>query len=804
MAVQRPLLIISIAFAAGIALAGLMPLPRIVFLLAAVLLMVAAALVFFVMRRDVFVVLPVIFLLLGAVMGSPEHDFSADAGKYAGRTVTLEGYICREPDFRGDKTVYCVEVDRVADGSEVSCPGGRVLLTVPGGQHGLGYGDRVRLRGRPYFPGEPGNPGQFNYRAYLSARGIWGLVSVRDGDIVERTGIGGGNPVARAALGIKQKMMEVNRATLSPEHAALVNGMIFGSRSGIDRQTAEIFNESGVVHILSVSGLHVGMLAALVLGGLRLAGMQRFNLPVLTVVLIVYSFITGMGPAVLRASVMAWVYVLSRQLGRDSDWPTTMALAALVILLFSPGALFEPGFQLSFAATWGILHLGPAMGRRLESLGLNQPWLKGMVSVSLGAQAGTIPLVAYYYNIFSLVSIPANLAAVPLVGLIMPLGILASLAGLLFIKAALVINLASSALLDLMLLIVSLIHRLPGGVAYIASPPYAVIAAWYISLAVLFMAVEPGRMEKPWLRRVMTVILCFSVVFTLAAGKLSGRGQLEVHAIDVGQGDSILVRFPGGRNMLVDAGGWKDEYEKKSGAGQVVASYLRRLGIGKIDVLVLTHPHEDHAAGAFCLLDRFDIGMILVPPGNVSSGEEVNPAYYSLLAAAAEKGIAVREVCAGDVLRLDPDVRAEVLGPPSRPASGTRSDLNNNSVVLSLGYGEKSFLLTGDIESEGQMLLMQGGFGMKHNVLKLPHHGSKYLLPEFVSSVGQDMSFISVGFNSFGQPSADSEKMAGSGGRPVYRTDRDGLLLYKCDGRTISVAAEKDSSSNQYFSGCEE
>ncbi|MFZ5650381.1 MAG: DNA internalization-related competence protein ComEC/Rec2 [Bacillota bacterium] len=787
---SRPLLFITLSFASGIALSPTVDLPPLLPFLAALVLEVGAAVAFFALRRDVFIVLPLVFILLGMVAGTPEEDSAGRTESFMERTVTLEGYVCRDPDYRRDRVVYILEVSKVLDESGVFETGGRVILYVPGKQAELGYGDVVRVRGRPFLPSSPGNPGQFDYGAYLSDRGIWAVLAVKDGDSVQKIGSGYGNPVAGMALGIKQRLIEINRSTLSADHAALVNGIVFGSRGEIDRRTQEIFNESGVVHILSVSGLHVGMVAVGVMGLLGMAGLRRLEFPVLTGVLAVYTFITGMGPAVLRSAIMAWIQILGQKIGRERDWATTLAASALIILVFSPRSLLEPGFQLSYAATWGILHLGPALDGWLDSKGLRRPWVRGVISVSLGAQAGTLPLVAYYYNIFSASSIPANILAVPLVGLILPLGILAPLAGLIHLKAAVLINYATAALLDLMMLIVEAIHGLPGGVANVSPPPLWAMAAWYVLLVFLTATAGAGLKKLLGLRCLAAGFLAFSLLFYLLGTGFSSRGDLQVHVIDVGQGDSILVRFPNGRNMLVDTGGWEGEFEKGRGAGEVVASYLRRLGIGSLDALVVTHPHEDHAAGAGFLLGRFEIGALLVPPEGRGDqvSERPDPAYQKIISRARDGKIPVREVISGDFITMDPRVRVEVLGPGAALSAGTRSDLNNNSVVLSVRFGRKSFLLTGDIEEAGQAGLLERGGSLVHSVFKVPHHGSRYLLPELVERVRPEMSVISVGKNNFGQPHPGAVALVGAGGRPVYRTDRDGLVVFVCDGNWISVS----------------
>lgn len=790
---SRPLVFITAAFASGIAISSILVLSPWVSFLASILVAVLAGAIFFVLRRDVYPVLLIVFILLGVSMASAERGNPWPFGeKFLGKMVTLEGYVLREPDVRKDKTIYLLEVEKVLDGEQFVEAKGRVLLRITGSHEGLDYGDVVRVKGNLYMPGNPGNPGQFDYGKYLSARGIWALLFVKDNEFVEKTLSSRGNVAAWAALGIKNSMMEVVRDTLEPDHASLINGIVFGSRGEIAPRIKEVFNESGVVHILTVSGLHVGLVAAVVLVAMNMFGLQRFSFPLLTVVLLLYTYITGMGPAVVRAALMVWVQLLGQSIGRERDWPTTLALSGLVILAFSPLSLFEPGFQLSFTATWGILHIGPAIDKRLEMIGIKKQWVRGVISIPMAAQAGILPLIAYHYNIMSFISVPANILAVPLVGLILPLGFLAALAGTVYLKIALIVNFATSALLDLMILIVGVIHSIPGGVIYVVQPNLAIITLWYVSLAFIgSLAKEQGQM-KVYQLRISCFLVASLLVFLLIPGGF-GEKTMQVHVIDVGQGDSILVRFVNGRNMLVDAGGWRGEFNEGHGAGEVVAAYLRRLGIKKLDVLLLTHPHEDHAAGALYLYGRFEIGAVLISPVGIreSEYEKVDSGYSKMIAMYKKGNVPVREVVSGDFVNLDSNVQVEVIWPAASLLSGSGSDMNNNSVVLSIRYGENSFLLSGDIEEQAQKTVLEMNRKFEHDVLKVPHHGSRYILPEFIDWVNPSLSVISVGKNSFGQPDLGTVDLVSAGGRPVYRTDLNWLVVFSSDGKQINVITSR-------------
>lgn len=245
-------------------------------------------------------------------------------------------------------------------------------------------------------------------------------------------------------------------------------------------------------------------------------------------------------------------------------------------------------------------------------------WLRGVVWVSLSAQLATLPLVAWYYNLISPVSLFANLVAVPLVGLVLLLGVVASLIGIFSINVAGILNVSTGAVLDLFVWLVSFLHQLPGAVLFVPTPPWAVVAGWFVGLfaAGWFWTDKDLRRRFASNRRLkqsatLCLILILAAIFIWLAWR-SGGEQLAVHFIDVGQGDCALIQSPGGKTMLIDSGGWPDEFKTGSGVGdRVVVPYLRRLGVQKLDVLVLTHPDEDHTAGAASIIRNMPVGLVV-------------------------------------------------------------------------------------------------------------------------------------------------------------------------------------------------
>jgi len=247
----------------------------------------------------------------------------------------------------------------------------------------------------------------------------------------------------------------------------------------------------------------------------------------------------------------------------------------------------------------------------------------------------------------------------------------------------------------------------------------------------------------------------------------------------VGQGDSILVQFPGGRTMLVDAGGRMGDPEGGQAVGEsVVVPYLHRLGVNKLDVLAVTHPHGDHAGGALPVADKLHAGAVVI---TAASG------YEELLAGLAPLQIPVYRVGAGQMLQIDDRVDVLVLGPGGKPAQ-EHEDLNDASLVLRLEYRDFSLLLTGDIEVEAQRALLAGGMELQSDVLKVPHHGSRFFTPGFFQAVAPEYAVIQVGRrNRFGHPARETLDALENTGASIFRTDRDGAVLITSDGNKIVV-----------------
>ena len=484
---KRPLLVLILTYILGIILGSYLKLPllpvarQVVYLFSLLLGIFLLTFLFFFRKKTLLTNISLLasFFLFGLFL-CLSHLASWQGGANIlesgpGDEQILIGTIVKEPQIREERILLTLRGERIK---------GLTQVIVYNFHSSYSYGDKIKLKGEIEKPSGLRNPGGFNYQAYLARKGIYTLIRIKDEGNIEKIGIGKVNLVVKFALKTKEKMIGIIRQTLEDPQAAVLEGIMFGKRSSLPKQIREDFSNVGVGHILAVSGLHVMLILFMFLAFFGASGLPTRFSAVLTIMCIIsYALIVGGRPSVIRASLMAVAGLSALILERDRDFLTSIALAALVILLVNPLSLFEVSFQLSFMVVLSIICLAPYL--KTITLRFLPKWLALSLSLSLSAWLGALPLIACYFNKVSPIAVVANLLIVPLTGIVIALGFLTCLAGTVSLGLAGILGAANWLVLSVLVKAVRVFASLPYAFLSVSPPPLILIVGYYGSIALL-------------------------------------------------------------------------------------------------------------------------------------------------------------------------------------------------------------------------------------------------------------------------------------------------------------------------------
>lgn len=715
-------------------------------------------------------------------------------------------------------TVYTKESEQEYDAAGAPVP-----------MHVYHYGDRLQLTAKLRPPRNFRNPGAFDYRGFLADRGVVLLGSAKSSAIDVVPGFAGNRWEQWRESAHASIVAKIHRLWRR-EDAALMDAAVVGEGAFLTPDTKVDFQRSGTYHILVVSGMNVSILAFVIFWAMRRLRLGNGVASLFTVVLsAAYALVTDVGPPVWRAVLMLSVYLGARLLYRDRSMLNALGAAALCVMVADPRALLGPSFQLTFLAVFIIAAIAAPLLERTS-----QPYLRGLrflnsegfdgtlpprvaqlrldlrllagraakvlgqraslvftgaiarlllsiyelLCVSALMQAGLALPMAYYFHRATVVGIPANALAVPLTGLLMPAAVMSVALSYVWMPLA-----KGSAIVAGFAL-----HGIAGTVRWlggtrIADHRVAMPEAGTIAFAACALAVA---MVLAWRRRGLAIlgvaILAVAGVWVSATEPRAHvrPGELEMTAIDVGQGDSLLLVSPEGKTLLVDAGGPSGGQHSDFDYGEnVVSSYLWERRISHLDAVAITHAHSDHIGGIHAVLNNFRPRELWV--GALPNTPEV----LELLEYARSLGVQV-------IARRDQEsfgfggVQIEIFSPPGDWHAFAQAK-NNDSLVMRLSFREARVLLEGDAEQAVEQRMV-ATHDLHADLLKVGHHGSTTsTTEEFVRAVGPRWAVISVGAgNSFGHPRMETLKRLQEQGTATYRTDLNGAVSFYLDGRTVS------------------
>lgn len=719
------------------------------------------------------------------------------------RTMQVIGTIVEPVRHRPDRSVMIVSVDRVEDERGERPAAGLARVTWRDPSRLFAQGDTVAFTARLRPPIGTLNPGGFDYGAYLRRHGVEAVASVSGGHGPGMVLRDSGHRSLRWAFwhrldGWREQIRLAATSTLEQPALGIFLGLIIGEQGFLDPSLRDRFMATGTVHILSISGSHLGLIAFLsfcsvtvacrLLPAAWLLQLSRRITPTRLAALLTmppvtfYALLAGAEVATVRSLLMILVFLLAVWRGYAQHLLHALAAAALVVLLHDPGAILDISFQLSFTSVLAIalvLQWRGALderhvptGRRLAERLMR--WLRDYAWITGGVTVATLPLVAYHFNQIAWLGLLANLLVVPLAGLVVvPLGLLSAIGLLIGGGATLPLGTLNEAALSLMAGAVTWLARLPGAAWHVASPSIVAILCLYTCLLLL-----GWPKTRPGLRHAAAVgAACLLAWWAWSPRDLPER-TLRVTFLDVGQGDATLLELPEGETVLIDAGA---AYDRLDMGRAVVGPYLWDRGIRRLDLVIGTHPQRDHVGGVPWILQSFDVGAYY---GNGIA----RPLrfYHSLQRALRTTQVARGRVEAGTLLLATPSCELLALHPPpakERPlegapwSSGTR--LNNHSVVVRLDCGPHAFLFAADIESQAMQLLRTNGAPLHVQVVKVPHHGARSSLHEaWIQEVGADIGIVSAGrFNTYRHPAPSVMRAYEAAGTRLVRTDRDGAVI---------------------------
>lgn len=632
----------------------------------------------------------------------------------------------------------------------------------------ISLGTNVLVCGEVSFLRPASNPGGFDQKDYYRSK--------KTGLILKNARIKKKDcsvwPVRSMIDKVHQRCVKQIHDLADEENAGILCAMLLGDRTGLETRIKDLYQDMGLIHLLSVSGLHVTMLG---MGLYRI--LRRTGIPVkgaaglCAAVMTAYAFMTGMAYPAVRAVIMFVIYLLSVVTGRTYDLPTALAVAAVMILYGCSGAVTQAGFLMSFGAVTGVVLAGQWKSEKLQN---------SAAGSNLGIQIMTLPLTAFFYFKIPLYSLGINLLVIPVMPAVLGFGLAGMIMGFVCRPVGEIVTAPALYILRAVRYLCEKIHCLPFSSVVTGKPHFLALFGYYTLLFAGFFIIGKKTQKS---KKSDLIKLSYAAVLLLGILCLPSSKTFKMTFLDVGQGDGCCIENCGKSVWMVDGG----SSSQNSLAAYCLEPFLESSRTGRVDFWMISHYDTDHVSGLLEILENYQrdvtgrnrngisIGQIILPDIREDSGIHRQICEY-----AKRHQIPVAYVHRGDVLR-DNDMTVRILAPAKEIAYSTE---NAASVVAEIVYFGFHALLTGDLEKDGEKDFLKNYPVLDVDILKVAHHGSEYTTSEeFLKSVLPEAAVISCGRNNlYGHPGKGLIQRLEESGCYIARTDKQGAVIVQTDG----------------------
>ncbi len=746
-------------------------------------------------------------LLHGAIqLQPPSHPSSLYQLFPTSQETTLVGTLLKSPAAGPQKTKFIMDVEAylATSSSHSFQPArGKIQLSMKGRLDGnILPGDTLLVRAKVSPPNSYGIPASFDYQKFLARKSIWITGWVSSPAHIKKKKDTVKFPVLKSIRflpeNIRCKINFFLENNLAMPHSAFYKAILTGERTALAPQIIEDFKSSGTIHLLAISGLHMGLIAVVIGSLIRfllsrstwlLLHISAWKMAALLIIPIVcfYALIAGFQTPVVRSLIMTCVFLAALLFDRQSHISTNIAIAVFIILLFQPAAIFTVSFQLSFAAVISmsilmpyLLHQEDPPTSRKNKLSFSHTamrYLKGALFISFAVQIGTLPLLLFYFNRLTPYSALATLSIEPFLCLwSLTIGIFAVPLLFIFPKFAVILFKIGSLGLTSAHFLSNWFASLPFNSIWLPTPTVVEIISYYVFLFILIQSIK-----RPYAWFFATGS-CIALIFISFNGKLfvKQKDYDTISFLDVGQGNAAVIELAGGYTALIDGGG---TFSERFNVGEMlIAPFLWRKKITHLEAIIISHPDADHFNGLPFIVEHFNPEKIWIN-GVMQQGNS----YASLLNIARLKSDALLTPQAGEVLYKNET--ATIFNVTHLHKSTTTLSDNDKSLVIGLATRGIKFLFTGDISKNAEKLLAEDNKNIQADILQLPHHGSETSSgKEFLGRVSADYAIISAGKhkpNTF--PSADVVNRCKEAGIELYNTARDGTITVTVTDQNVQI-----------------